>query len=206
MTESAASIRAVAWDFDGVLNVARRDGRLIWPERFEADLGHPLAGFHDHVFARDFEAVLTGREDLRDRVARWCEAVGHGPGPDAVLAYWFERDLNLDPAILTLVEALARRGVRQVVATNNEPRRVAFLEREAGLPDHLTILASGRLGAAKPAPAFFAVAAEALGVPPGEILLVDDHPANVEAARAAGWRAFHLADDTRDELPTALPL
>ena len=197
----------VAWDFDGVLNVSKRSGRLIWPERFEADIGHPLAGFQDHVFARDFEAVLTGREDVRDRVARWAEAVGHAPGPDAVLAYWFFRDLNLDPEILAHVEALARCGVRQVVATNNEPRRVAFIEGEASLPDAIErVLASGHLGAAKPSPAFFAAASEALDAAPGTILLVDDHAPNVEAARVAGWHAFHLTETTRDRLADALPL
>jgi putative hydrolase of the HAD superfamily len=207
MTEGGApSIRAVAWDFDGVLNVAKRNGRLIWSERFEEDTGHPLAGFQAHVFERDFEAVLTGREDVRERVARWADAVGHAPGPDAILDYWFTRDLRLDAAILDLAERLAQGGVRQAVATNNEPRRVAFLEREAALPRHLPILASGRLGAAKPAPAFFAAAAEALETRPAEILLVDDHPANVGGARAAGWRAFHLTDATRDRLPAALPL
>ena len=197
----------VAWDFDGVLNRNVRDGRFLWTERFEEDTGQDLATFRSHVFERDFHAVLTGREDLRDRVASWAEAVGHAPGPDALIDYWFTNDLHLDPEIAALTQRLADRGVRQVVATNNEPRRTAFLEREAGLaPAIERVLASGHLGASKPDPAFFDALARALDVPPGTILLVDDLAANVEAALAAGLGAFHLTDATRRDLAAALPL
>jgi putative hydrolase of the HAD superfamily len=45
------------------------------------------------------------------------------------------------------------------------------------------------VGAAKPAPAFFAAVVDALALPAAEILFVDDVPANVAAAREAGLEA-----------------
>lgn len=49
---------------------------------------------------------------------------------------------------------------------------------------------SSRVRLSKPAPALFALAAQRFGQPPGQLLLLDDHPVNVAAAREAGWRAL----------------
>lgn len=195
----------VAWDFDGVLNRNIRDGRFVWADRFEEDTGRSLSTFQRHVFT-DWAPVLTGREPLRDRVARWAEAEAYAPGPDALIDYWFGRDMHPDPEMLALVEGLAARGVRQVMATNNEPTRAALIERDTPFAPHIErVFASGRLGVAKPDPAFLEAITTALALPPEAMLLVDDHAPNLAAARALGWRAFHLTDDTRAALPAALP-
>ena len=47
---------------------------------------------------------------------------------------------------------------------------------------------SWHLGATKPDPVALAAAGERLGVAPGDLLLVDDSDANVDAASEAGWR------------------
>jgi len=51
---------------------------------------------------------------------------------------------------------------------------------------------SGRIGLIKPEPGIFAAAAQRFGVAPGELVFLDDHLANVDAARAAGWNALHF--------------
>ena len=197
----------VAWDFAGVLNRNVVDGCFVWSERFEEDTGQSLALFQDHVFARDFEAVLTGRVDLRDRVAGWATAVGYAPGPDALMDYWFARDMRLDAVALALADRLAERGVPQVVATNNEPRRARHIEQELGLGARVgPVFASGRMGVAKPEAAFFAAVTDALGAEPAEMLLLDDHAPNLEAARRLGWATFHVTDATRTGIAHALPL
>lgn len=48
---------------------------------------------------------------------------------------------------------------------------------------------SGRVQRIKPERAMFDLAAQRFGRAPGELLFFDDVPANVEAARAAGWQA-----------------
>jgi putative hydrolase of the HAD superfamily len=49
--------------------------------------------------------------------------------------------------------------------------------------------ASHRMGQVKPDPEMFAQVAEGLPVPKGRVLLLDDNRANVDGARAAGFRA-----------------
>ena len=51
------------------------------------------------------------------------------------------------------------------------------------------VICSWHLRAAKPDPLAFERAASRLGVPAGQLLLVDDSPANVRAAGQLGWHA-----------------
>ncbi|MGL5010373.1 MAG: HAD family hydrolase [Paracoccaceae bacterium] len=197
--------RVVAWDFDGVLNRNIVDGRFVWADDFEADTGQSLRGFTDHVFGADFDLVITGRTDLRDRVADWARQVGYGAGADALLDYWFARDALPDAGMLAMMERLAARGVRQVIATNNEARRVGYIEREMGFAARVEhVFSSGRMGVRKPDAGFFSHVVEVLAVAPGDILLIDDTAANVAAALAQGWQGFHFTEATRNGLAALL--
>jgi putative hydrolase of the HAD superfamily len=51
---------------------------------------------------------------------------------------------------------------------------------------------SARVGLAKPDAAIFELAARRFGRSPAELVFLDDHPANVSAAQAAGWNALHF--------------
>jgi putative hydrolase of the HAD superfamily len=61
---------------------------------------------------------------------------------------------------------------------------------------------SGRVGAIKPERAIFELASRRFGLAPQELLFFDDVPANVQAAREAGWRSelFTSADQARAAL------
>jgi HAD superfamily hydrolase (TIGR01509 family) len=54
---------------------------------------------------------------------------------------------------------------------------------------------SCEIRACKPSPEAFAAVEASLGLPPGEILFIDDTAANVEAARARGWDAILFASN-----------
>jgi FMN phosphatase YigB (HAD superfamily) len=51
---------------------------------------------------------------------------------------------------------------------------------------------SAEIRACKPSPEAFAAVEAGLGLPPGDILFIDDTAANVDAARARGWDAIHF--------------
>lgn len=58
---------------------------------------------------------------------------------------------------------------------------------------------SARVQLIKPEPAIFALAAQRFGVAPGDLVFLDDVPANVAAARAAGWQALPFSDAAQAE-------
>jgi putative hydrolase of the HAD superfamily len=55
--------------------------------------------------------------------------------------------------------------------------------------------ASHLLGSAKPDPAIYAAFVRLTGADPGRTVFFDDLPANVDAARAAGWHAHRIDPD-----------
>lgn len=197
----------VAWDFDGVLNRNIVDGRFVWADTFEADIGHSQEYFSTKIFRTGFDDVITGKVDLYDRIEEWAREVGYTKGADTLLAYWFENDALPDPEVGGTMDALADRGIRQIIVTNNEARRAAYIENEMGYGNRVEhVFSSGRMGVRKPDPAFFSHVTDMLGAGPEQLLLIDDCPKNVPAAIRCGWRAFHFTDSTRDELRKVLGL
>jgi putative hydrolase of the HAD superfamily len=197
----------IAWDFDGVLNRNIVDGRFIWADRFAEDIGHAPDGFIAAVFDATYDRVMTGQEDLRDRIAKWCAAHPDAPGPDAMLDYWFTHDAHPDLDMIRHLKALTARGHTQIIATNNEPHRARFITDQMGFGAHVAhIFASGHMGLRKPDPAFFRHITDALKTDPAHMLLIDDTPENIDAAQACGWQGYTFNDATRVRLFRALGL
>ncbi|QAZ38854.1 HAD family phosphatase [Methylibium sp. Pch-M] len=101
--------------------------------------------------------------------------------------------LEAEPGTVALLRAL-RDARRPLFYLSNMPAPYAdHLERrhdflawfEAGL-------FSARIGLMKPEPAIFRRAELDFGIDPARSLFIDDHAGNIEAARAAGWRALHF--------------
>lgn len=194
-------VKIVAWDFDGVLNRNIIDGRFIWADNFESDLGHSKSDFEARIFGKNIHAIITGQEDLRDHVANWAKAVKYAPGPDALLKYWFEKDALPDPLTSAALEYLTKKGLRQIITTNNERHRAAYIENEMGYSEKVEhVFASGRMGVAKPDDDYFTFVSSSLSVDPSDFLLIDDCAKNVLAAIESGWQAVHFTSEVRAAL------
>lgn len=106
------------------------------------------------------------------------------------------------PDVQPIIERLVRSDQRIAVLSNNNP--VHWPELTGGAYPAVALiperLASHQLRLMKPDPAIFSEAARRFGVAPGEILLLDDSPANVESARAEGWNAVRI-DPARPVAP-----
>lgn len=101
----------------------------------------------------------------------------------------YRRELRATPGIR---EAIAALNVPFCVASSSSPERVALSLDVTGL----RALFGSRLYSAtmvargKPAPDLFLHAAHVLGVEPARCLVIEDSPAGILAARAAGMRVF----------------
>jgi putative hydrolase of the HAD superfamily len=98
------------------------------------------------------------------------------------------------PGTVALIERLRAVG-RQRYFLSNMP--LPFVEHlEANYPMRAWFdggIYSSQVHVIKPAPAIFALLQARYALDPAQTLFIDDSPANVAAARAAGWQA-HLFD------------
>ena len=144
-------------------------------------------------FHRDFQEVVRGRLDLYVALHDYLEPKGLADRLEEFVAYWFEKDSMIDRGVLAQADAWRRRtGGRCFAASNQEHHRAAYLRDQLGLGAHFDeIIYSAALGVTKPERVFFTNAQTRMGVTVAQsILFVDDAAANVDAARACGWRAM----------------
>jgi putative hydrolase of the HAD superfamily len=107
-------------------------------------------------------------------------------------------ELRPQPAVLSLLLQLKSRGLPLSYLSNMPASYAEHLERSYPLAHWFESgLFSGRVHLSKPDPAIFALAAERFGTGPQDCLLIDDHPANIEAAKAGGWQAELFIDAPR---------
>jgi putative hydrolase of the HAD superfamily len=207
MLTGPGAVQVVAWDFDGVLNRNVENGVFAWSRNFERDLGLSLQSFQQFLFGGRFRQAMVGEACLVEMVTQWTEENDAHGRTGEILGYWFDQDNLPDTDTLRIVDALKGRGVRNVMATNNEIHRTAYIETDMGFGVHLErIFAAGRMKVAKPDTAYFAHIETELDVAPERILLVDDMHENILAARSRGWKAFHFTNGAHGALATALGL
>lgn len=201
------AVQVIAWDFDGVLNRNIENGVFAWSRTFERDLGISLQSFSNYVFSGRFQKAMLGQVCLVDVVTEWTEANDAQGRAQEILDYWFKQDALPDARTLALIEPLKARGLRHVMATNNEVHRTAYIENIMGFGSKMErIFAAGRMGIAKPDTAYFSHIETELGVPPEALLLVDDLEENVASAKRRGWQAYHFEEGAHDLLEQAFGL
>lgn len=193
----------VVWDFDGVLNRNLPQETYAWAASVAADRGYDPVSFEEAVFGSGrFSEIMRGRIDLLDVVAEWLGNEGAEEEPDQFLLHWFEHEATPDPEVGQWLDDCRH---RKVIGTNNESRRIDYIDRVMGFGARVeTIFCSGRIGAIKPDPAFYQAIEHWSGLPGGRILLIDDNEKYIAGARSRGWNAFHFADGNRHRLPGIL--
>lgn len=181
-------MKAMMVDVDGVI-VAHPDPKG-WSVNLERDLGLKIEDLQAKFFALHFGDIIHGRAALRERLAPVLAEIAPHLTCDQLCAYWFENDSHLDHDLLDQLAELRARGVELHLATVQEHERAAYLWETMALKERFdAIHYAAALGHAKPAPEFYAEIEARTGFAPADLFFIDDKAANVEAARARGWKA-----------------
>jgi putative hydrolase of the HAD superfamily len=188
-------IRVVMFDIGGVLEVIPEGGDPA--TRFPAlDVEwNTRLGLPPSHLTRCFEAVAEdgafGRCTYDEWRARFQASTGMSQADfDAYMtAFWDIYMGNPNEKLIAYFRALRPR-YRTAILTNSFVGAREHEEERYGFTSMVELaIYSHEEGIHKPDPRIYAIASERLGIPPTEIVFLDDAPANVDAARACGLQA-----------------
>ena len=159
------------------------------------------------AYGGDWGDYDRGTVSVPTLVARIAARTGLAPAEVQAVVDAVPRELQPIPETLALIARLRAAGHRLHYLSNMPAPCADVLEqREAALFAQFDSgVFSGRVHHVKPEPAIYALAAEHFGAAPEDLVFLDDHGPNVDAARAAGWQAlqFHDAAQARRDLRLA---
>ena len=168
------------------------------PERRLAALsrasGMPTADLDDRLWnsglARAFD---QGDYTAAEMITAIKTAIGVDIPDDHLIDLWCLA-FEIDAAVITRARHLAA-AYRVGMLTNNPP--LLYEALPSHFPDLIDtfepILFSSAFGVRKPAPGIFRAVEEHVALAPEQLMLIDDAPANVDAARLRGWRGVVFA-------------
>jgi putative hydrolase of the HAD superfamily len=196
----AGPVRAVVFDFGGVLIspittliaevAAWHDVSMV--EMLDVLMGPRESSTSDHPWHRAERGELAIAE-LQRAVSPFARAAGltlRGDEYDRLLCGEF----TVHAEIIDRIGRLRDEGYRLGLLTNS------FIEFRDHIESHINfslfdvVVDSSEVGHRKPEPAIYELTTSMLGVPASEILYLDDFVANIEGAKAAGWRTIHVVD------------
>ena len=185
-------IRAVIFDMDGLMLDTERLAQQAW-QHAGAELGYPLP---DELYLQAIGRTAVATEAL----------LRNGFGADfpfpAIYArkqqYYHEALAQAIPTKTGLFELLAlvdRLGLPKAVATSTARPLAIKKLTTAGLFPHFAVIVCGdEIANGKPAPDIFLAAAAKLAIAPAHCLVLEDSPAGIQAAHAAGMVPIHVPD------------
>lgn len=183
------SLKALMVDVDGVVVVRPPDpAKALWNWNAKAELGLDPEAFQSEFFSIHWDDVVHGRADLHERLTPVLQRIAPGLTSHQVVDYWFANDAFVDHALLADLRDWRSRGVELHLATVQEHHRARYLMSDLKLGETFqAIHYSAAYGFSKPDAAFFRAVCGRTGFEPQDLVLIDDRPKNIEAARACGW-------------------
>lgn len=182
------STELVIFDFDGVV-VDSEPASL-------ATLRDTLAHFGLKLTVAEVRARFLGNS-----IPRIAAAIRAETGQDApdFMRHWydllfarFRAELQPMPGILSILDELDRQGLPYCIASGSSFERLGVSLDITGLAPRFAgrVFSADQVTRGKPAPDLFLHSANSLGIPPANCLVIEDAPAGIEAARAAGMRPY----------------
>jgi putative hydrolase of the HAD superfamily len=181
---------------------------MRWQVARDLDRAHglpPSSLFETLYRTGTWEAIERGRGDRQAGLATAHKTLEERAGRPLPPLHeeWRVSQRAIEPN-LQLVRDL-RSAYKLAILSNADLSLRGRLEGEIGI-HHLfdDIVCSAEVGMAKPEAGIYTIAAQRLGLEPGQCVFVDDLDTNVEAARQVGMQAVLFRVDKGDDLRAQL--
>jgi 2-haloacid dehalogenase/putative hydrolase of the HAD superfamily len=184
--------RAVLFDVGNV--VVRWSPRALYSKLFPDSVACDefLARVCTAAWHNEHDRGVPMAENAAPLTARFPE---HAEAIRAWDARFIEMLDGMIPETVAAIEALHARDVPLYALTNMPAEKWPQVRSlDPVFARFRDVVVSGHEGVVKPDPRIYAIACERAGMTPAELLFVDDHRPNIEAAHSLGFDV-HLFDD-----------
>jgi HAD superfamily hydrolase (TIGR01509 family) len=189
-------VEGVIFDMDGVLIDSHPVHRIAW-RRFLASVGKQVPD-------EQLNFILEGRR--RDEILQYFL----GDLPEVTIVEYGQRkedffqenfkDIKLIPGVEGFLGELRSTGIKTAIATSASSYRTRRTLQLLNLEDKFAAVITGDdVAAGKPDPAVYRLAAEHLNLGSNQILVLEDAPSGVQAAKAAGMRCVGVSSNGQAE-------
>ena len=179
------------FDFDGVI----ADSEIISLSTLQSAL---------RAYGNDLELDEVRRRYLgksmkqikRDMQAEHADANWDGFDAhwNAILFDRFRNELRPLPGLVALLDRVETCGLPYCIASSGGLERIDVALDAMGLSARFShVVSAEQVRHGKPAPDLFLLAAQTIGVPPDQCLVLEDSPFGIRAAKSAGMRALGFA-------------
>lgn len=193
---SSSPIRGVIFDLDGVLTDTAEYHYLAWRKladeegiEFNRKANEALRGISRRaslmlIIKNKKYSELQIQEMLARKNRYYVEMIANITPQDLL------------PGAMALLDELRQQGIK--IAIGSASKNAQMVVERLGIVDQVDAIADGySVQRPKPAPDLFLYAAQQLGVPPKQCLVIEDAAAGIEAALAAGMWAVGLGPSER---------
>jgi len=189
-------LEGVIFDMDGVLIDSHPVHRIAW-HRFLASVGK-------NVSDEQLDFILEGRR--REEILRHFL----GDLPEGIVAEYGQRkedffqetfkEVRFIPGIEVFLDELRAARIKTGIATSASAYRTQRTLELLKLEDRFVAVITGDdVSSGKPDPSVYRLAAERMNLAPRQLLVLEDAPSGVQAAKAAGMRCFGVSSNGRTE-------
>lgn len=188
--ESSVKLKAVAFDMDGLMF----DTEILYWKSASAQLAR-----RGHVYTEELCAQVTGRpprhcfelfKSTFGYPETWQEL--QKESEDLFLEF-LDQGFSPMPGLFELLDFLEQNKIPKGICTSSSDRVAKeVLSRHELIPRFQFILTADHIKRGKPDPEVYLSAVNLFSVTPSEMLVLEDSPAGLKAAKAAGARCMIL--------------